>query len=300
MAELTSQKLELLKLIAEYRMLLTAQVALLSGTGQRAAEKATQMLRERGYLTFSHYEFEGNRGRPKGVCSLTDRGAELLKKDGLINAEIPNHRMTGEEIVHVSHELLINWFRIHLLQIDMHIADLQTEFISAKTPFQPLSADGRPMIADRVSGNDADDGFIPDGVFSIRNEQQNKRLLFFLEVDRSTESIASAQNPVSISQKIRSYRSYFQTKAYKRYEKIWTADLNGFRVLFLTNTPQRKDSIFGFLRTNPSLNFIWITDKEQMFRHGISARIWVKGGPSSPPSSILGSTLAQELPLPLL
>ncbi|MCH8020989.1 replication-relaxation family protein [candidate division KSB1 bacterium] len=300
MAELSSRKLELLKLIAEYRVLLTAQVALLSGTGQRAAEKATQMLRDRGYLTFSHYDFEGNRGRPKGVCSLTERGAELLQKEGLIDAEIPNHRMTGEEIVHVSHELLINWFRIHLLQIDIHIPDLHTEFISATTPFQPLNEDGLPMIADRVSGDDADDGFIPDGVFSIRNEQQNKRLLFFLEVDRSTESIVSAQNPVNISQKIRSYRSYFQTKGYKRYEKMWMEDLDGFRVLFLTNTPQRKESICGFLKTNPSLNFVWITDKEQMFRHGISASIWVKGGPSSPPSSILGSTLAQELPLPLL
>ncbi|MCH8981265.1 replication-relaxation family protein [candidate division KSB1 bacterium] len=300
MAELSSRKLELLKLIAEYRVLLTAQVALLSGTGQRAAEKTTQMLRDRGYLTFSHYELEGNRGRPKGVCSLTDKGAELLKREGLIISEIPNHRMTGEEIVHVSHELLINWFRIHLLQIDNHIPDLHTEFISATTPFQPLNEDGLPMIADRVSGNDADDGFIPDGVFCIRNEQQNKRLLFFLEVDRSTESIASAQNPVSISQKIRSYRSYFQTKGYKRYEKMWMEDLDGFRVLFLTNTPQRKESICGFLRTNPSLNFIWITDKEQMFRHGISASIWVKGGPSSPLVSILGPTLAQELPLPLL
>ena len=156
------------------------------------------------------------------------------------------------------------------------------------------------MIADWVSGNDADDGFIPDGVFSIRNEQQNKRLLFFLEVDRSTESIASAQNPVSISQKIRSYRSYFQTKGYKRYEKKWMEDLDGFRVLFLTNTPRRRDSISTLLRTNPSLNFVWITDKEQMFRHGISASIWVKGGASSPPSSILGSTFAQELHLPLL
>ena len=143
MAELSSRKLELLKSIAEYRVLLTAQVALLNGTRQRAAEKATQMLRHQGYLTFSHYEFEGNRGRPRGVCSLTERGAEILKRDGLIDAEIANHRMTGEEIVHVSHELLINWFRIHLLQLDIHIPDLHTEFISATTPFQPLNENAR-------------------------------------------------------------------------------------------------------------------------------------------------------------
>ena len=288
MAELTSRKLTFLKLIAEYRVLLTTQVALLSSTGLRAAQDNIMKLRDNGYLTLNFHDFIGIRGRPEGVYSLTDRGAELIKREGLNDAEIENHRITGEAIVHVSHELLINWFRIHLLQIDNHIPDLQTEFISATTPFQPLNENGLPMIADRVSGNDADDGFIPDGVFSIANEKQNKRLLFFLEVDRSTESIASAQNPVNISQKIRSYRLYFQTKGYKRYEKMWTADLNGFRVLFLTNTPQRKESIYGFLRTNPSLNFVWITDKEQMFRHGISARIWARGGTSSPQVSILG------------
>ena len=300
MAELSSRKLELLKLIAEYRVLLTTQVALLSSTGLRAAQKNIMKLRDNGYLTLYFHDFTGIRGRPEGVCSLTDKGAELLKKEGLVDAEIPNHRMTGEEIVHVSHELLINWFRIHLLQIDNHIPELHTEFISATTPFQPLNENGRPMIADRVSSDDADDGFIPDGVFSIRNEQQNKRLLFFLEVDRSTESIVSAQNPVTISQKIRSYRSYFQSKGYKRYRKMWREDLDGFRVLFLTNTPQRKESISGFLKTNPSLNFIWITDREQMFRYGVSASIWVKGGPISPLESIIGSTLAQKSPLPLL
>ncbi len=300
MAELSLRKLELLKLLAEYRVLLTTQVALLGGTGLRAAQKNIMKLRDKGYLILCFHDFTGIRGRPEGVCSLTDRGAELLKKEGLIDAEIENHLITGEAIVHVSHELLVNWFRIHLLQIDNHIPDLQTEFISATTPFQPLNADGLPIIADRVSGNDADGGFIPDGVFYIASEKQNKRLLFFLEADRSTESIVSAQNPVNISQKIRGYRSYFQTKGYKRYEKEWTADLNGFRVLFLTNTPQRKESISSFLRTNPSLNFIWITDKEQMLRHGISARIWARGGTSSPLVSILGSTLGQKLPLPLL
>ena len=139
MAKLTSRKLTFLKLIAEYRVLLTAQVALLSGTGLRAAQKNIIKLRNKGYLTLYFHDFTGIRGRPEGVCSLTDTGAELLQKEGLIDSEIPNHRMTGEAIVHVSHELLINWFRIHLLlQIDIHIPDLQTEFISATTPFQPL------------------------------------------------------------------------------------------------------------------------------------------------------------------
>ena len=123
MAELTSRKLTLLKLTAEYRVLLTTQVALLCGIGLRAAQKKIMMLRDNGYLTLSRHDFTSIRGRPESVCSLTHRGVELLKRESLIDSEIANHRITGEEIVHVSHELLINWFRIHLLQVDNHISD---------------------------------------------------------------------------------------------------------------------------------------------------------------------------------
>jgi len=84
------------------------------------------------------------------------------------------------------------------------------------------------------------------------------------------------------------------------YEKFMVGSLTGFRVLFLTNTPQRKESIARFLRTNPSLDFIWITHAEQMFRYGLPSQIWSRGGKNSSMESILGPTFAQELRLPKL
>jgi len=296
----TRTNLELLELIAEYRLLFTSQVALLTGTGLRGAQKKIKWLRNQGYLVSSYHDFKGFQGRPENVWSLSTRGADLLRNEGLIDSEMAKDRMTAEGITHVDHELLVNWFRIHLLQVDNFLPDLETEFISPNTPFRPLSNDGRPLIADRAGDGDDDSWFIPDGVFTIESKQQNKRVLFFLEVDRTTESIRSSKNSVNISQKIVCYHRYFRTAAYKRYEEKWMVYLNGFRVLFLTNTAQRKDSICSFIGTNPALGFVWITDTEQMFLKGVTARIWARGGKRLPLHSILGPTLACDLPLPNL
>ena len=48
-------------------------------------------------------------------------------------------------------------------------------------------------------------------------------------------------------------------------------------------------------------DFIWLTDQERMFSHGLSAEIWVRGGrQDAPPESILGSHMACKTPSSLL
>ena len=301
MTKSTAKDLSLLATVAEYRVLLARQIALLHGTGLRAAQKRVSSLYARGYLAMSNHDANWTRGRRENVYSVTEKAGALLQEEGTVAAATPANRITGEAIVHVGHELLVNWVRIHLLQIDKHIPDLSTEFHSPQTPCLPLRQNGMPTIADVVFVDEEKEWFIPDGVLSIVSQKQDRRLLFFLEVDLATESLHSAHSSAAtISQKIRSYRAYFLAKGYKRYDKVGIPQLHGFRVLFLTSTPPRRESISGFMRTNPALDFIWITAAEQLFRHGIAASIWARGGKSAPLDSILGPTLSCELPLPRL
>jgi hypothetical protein len=45
-------------------------------------------------------------------------------------------------------------------------------------------------------------------------------------------------------------------------------------------------------------DFIWLVDQERMFSHGLSAKIWARGGRNEdPPQSILGHHLACEIPV---
>ena len=210
-------------------------------------------------------------------------------------------RLLFKDYQRIEHELLVNWFRIHLIHLEEHVPELSVDFISPATPFLRLRQDGSPLISDNVKIDGQERTFVPDGVFSIANKDQQKRLLFFLEVDMGTESIISSNGKSdTISQKVLNYSSYYACGGYKRYQKKWESELNGFRVLFVTNTAQQKETISRFLRESRSYEFVWVTDQKQVFLHGLGSTIWARGGHTeTSPHSIIGPTLAKELPLPV-
>ena len=132
--------------------------------------------------------------------------------------------------------------------------------------------------------------FKPDAAFSVCDTEESKTLLFFLEVDLGTETLASPKRGLTdIRQKILNYGACFDTQVYKQYEKLWSCRLNGFRLLFLTDTLPRMSALCSLVREMPPSDFIWITEKDRMFAEGISAQIWARGGRSdASPQSILG------------
>ena len=135
---------------------------------------------------------------------------------------------------------------------------------------------------------------IPDGVFTVTNKESEKTLLFFLEVDMGTESMVNKKRiPGDIRHKIISYQALYRSNQYKRYKFFFDAELNGFRLLFLTASPGRKKSICDLLQTMSPSDFIWVADQEKMFSSGISAEIWARGGRyDKPPESILNNRFA--------
>jgi hypothetical protein len=141
--------------------------------------------------------------------------------------------------------------------------------------------------------------FIPDGVFSITNNEgeTKKTLLFFLEIDMGTETIASMdRNFKDVRQKIINYQALYHSGRYKRYERVFDAKLNGFRLLFLANTPVRLIALCHLAKAIPPSDFVWLTDQERMFSRGVSADIWARGGRHDEPlQSILGSKLSRNV-----
>jgi hypothetical protein len=135
----------------------------------------------------------------------------------------------------------LNWSRIHLRHIPQKLPDLKVDFISSSSPFLPLRNNGQVLMSEYFEIEGIKINFVPDGVFYIKSENQNKSLLFFLEVDMGTESLSSrSMKSNNISSKIKNYRAYFQSERYKRYQKKWNTLFNGFRLLFLTNTAERR------------------------------------------------------------
>ena len=202
------------------------------------------------------------------------------------------------------HQLLLNWVCIHVRHLKSAISDLTTDFLLSTSTFFDSSGSKVPHPRDRVRLNNADDkqtSFLPDGVFFIKSIKPKKALLFFVEIDMSTETIAHFKNSEKdVLQKIINYQAYFRAGGYKRYESHWNCRFKGFRLLIITNKPSRVEALSRLVAQTPPSDFIWLTDQKSLHSQGISDRIWVRGGRAERSlESIVGPTLAVPSAIPI-
>jgi hypothetical protein len=226
---------------------------------------------------------------------LSNSAVTILKERGLIDPQVPIDDIVGGHIHCQNHQLLLNWARIHLNHIETITPRLKIRFLAHSSPFLP-----KEFSSVSVQSKSRElTSFKPDAAFSVCDSNLDKTILFFLEVDLGTETLASPKRGLTdIRQKILNYGDYFDTLLYKRYERLWNCQLNGFRLLFLTDTFPRMSTLCSLVREMPPSDFIWVAEKDRMFEDGISAEIWARGGQlDASPQSILGR-LGCRAPLP--
>ena len=287
---------EILTAIADHRVLTVEQMAglPLHMSSSAAVNRRMRLLELSGWVGRGQIPFTGQRGRPPTVLSVTTDGVRQLKKEGVLRNEVAADKVTATSLREsVHHELLLNTFRIELLKMHADTAEFQATFLSAKSPFH-LGERGTSLLADAVPAKTRGGDkrcFTPDGAFVLTHQGSGKSLLFFVEIDMGTEPLVSpAADTSDIAGKVVNYRTYLGTKAYKRYEKTFGASLNGFRVLFVTNTPERRAKVCTTVAGLSPSDFIWVTDQDRMLQHGLGGDIWQRGGrPDCTPESIIGS-----------
>lgn len=293
---LTKNDQLLLKLIIEFNVLTVDQLALLNHSGKRIIQKKISKLSKEKLVDLRPRFIAITQGRPENIISINESGFKQLQEKELLKDKIFREKFNITKSLNDEHQLLVNWFRIHLQHLQIMSSNFQIEFISSTTPFIPLNNDELPYISENISFENSNIILIPDGVFYIKSENQNKSLLFFLEVDMGTESLQSkGQRTNNIATKIQNYQTYFKSKKYLRYQKKWNTIFNGFRLLIITNTTKRKISISNFINSDNLNDFIWLADQSEMFEKGLGGRIWSRGGKLSiPQESILGPTINFE------
>jgi len=280
--KLTRADGEILRTIAECRLMTTPQLAALLSRNGKSLKKRISELVTQGLVGDAPRGPGQRRGRPERVVSATARGVDVLRKRGLIDAQVPTGVVLGERIPPQSHQLLLNWVRVHLHHVTKILPQLSIQFLAHNSPFLPagfsnlsvltgaVSSETRPPRSPRVE---------PDAAFSISDATQDKTVLFFLEVDRGTEAAASPRRkPTDIRRKILNYGICFDTCTYKKYEGLWNCRLNGFRLLFVTDSAARLSQLCSLVQAMPPSDYIWLTTAKRMFEDGIGAEIWVRGG----------------------
>ena len=282
--------LKIVSTLAEYRLLTTGQLTTLVGLTDRTARRQLQGLAGHGFIQTSPNDTGPTRGRPENLLSLTNIAVEALRADRVLGEKVAREHVTGGVIRDVAHQLLLNSFRIQLHQLQGAHPEFSVQFLSSNSPFAMREGGGQPLVHDRAGTEGTE--FVPDGVFSITHRSLQRTLLFLLEVDMGTETIGSPTADGVIRRKIITYQSYFQAGEYRRYEQIFGAELKGFRLLFLTHTSRRLQTLCRFVAAMPPSDFIWLTDQGQMSSDGVAAAIWARGGQiNAMRRSILGSQM---------
>jgi hypothetical protein len=285
---------DILECFAEYRVLTVSQVAAIFHKSRQVTRRRLHDLEERGLVEVVYTEFGRGRGRPESSLGLTERGIYILKEKGLLAQDIPYDKVLGDGLFAKDHQLMLNWFRIQLKEIERALPRVNIDVLAQNSPFLLKAQDGRILITDcsSVPGSGMKGiKFTPDAVFTIADSVGGKTCLFFLEVDCGTETIASPKRDMTdVRQKIVNYQWYFHSGGYKRFEEVFAAKFRGFRLLFLTSTHGRLVALCQLAQEMKPSNFIWLTECGRLFVDGASAEIWARGGDlQAPQQSILGS-----------
>lgn len=289
---LTQKEVEVFKVLLDFGMLTVSQCALLCFPSRQMARKKIRELANRGLVRLLSRDFNQCSGRPENIMMLSTEALQLLNDLGCLNREISFPHMKETYLQDGEHQILINWVRLHLNWVEKNLPQIKINFLSPN-----LYQDAYGL---KIEESGLGAFIIPDGIFSITDLKQAKSLLFFLEVDMGTESMTSS-NPGKgdIKRKILAYKQVFGSKLYKGLEDPFKATFTGFRTLFISETESRLQQLCRLIRSMPSTDFVWLTDKDSVFENGISGRIWVKGGKEEDGRySILGPSLAFKCQIP--
>ncbi|MFA6175617.1 MAG: hypothetical protein WC765_03445, partial [Phycisphaerae bacterium] len=116
-------------------------------------------------------------GRPESLFGLTEQGIDILREKGLIDKDILYENIGSVSNRLIDHQLLMNWFRIHLNEVDKVVPSPTLKFWAYNSPFVPRKPDGGIITADcspigRKTVREIK--FTPDAVFILTNATRGK------------------------------------------------------------------------------------------------------------------------------
>jgi hypothetical protein len=139
---------KIIECIAEYNILTVPQITAIFQKNKQVLRRRFRELKRQGLVNMTNREFGRTRGRPESLLGSTERGLDILKEKGIIDRDIPYESVSPVSIRRVDHQILLNWFRIHLNQIERVLPRLSVRFLAYNSPFLPRQPDGRTIISD--------------------------------------------------------------------------------------------------------------------------------------------------------
>lgn len=282
---ITRRDLELLLSLFQYRFLSLPQVERLHFPSAQTAARRLRLLARAGLVTVVRMP-----GITDRIASLTGPGIDQLSamlKVPAAELGRSRARFRPKDHLFLRHALAVSDFRIALeaaasARPDTFVRGFYADHVVERTDSGGFTRFTRDLAAG-VAGPGATVGHTPDGVFALTCGTASA--LFFLEVDRGTETVSDRER--GVAKILRFYLSYIGSGGYRRYENVFQVSdpFAAVRVLVATSSARRLQTIrkvgasLGF-EPRLALQFIWLTEIRSVTEHTIFDQIWVPLDPA--------------------
>ena len=302
MASSRVSKLNILMVLADYRLMSAEQLAIYFQVSKAAIWKHIRKMIKEGVIKMFRKELGQSRGRPEEMYSLTEDGVNALRENNILCVDIDNRAILADNLEAEKHQIMQNWFRLHLVHADRCGKIILEDIPSNSSIYWVENKYSRKYLPISFTSPDEKDiSFIPDLVFRSYDADSDKSLLYFVEIDRGTEPqwSPSKDNAGHITGKILNYLYYWDIEEYKQYEDVWGCYFNGFRLLFVTNNTKRCAGICETVsRLGSYSGAVWVTDINAVFQYGIAGDIWYPGGDTNCNLTSFFGKYGFECPIP--
>lgn len=287
--QITERDVAIVDAVARHRFLSTDQIAALffparGGIVSSQCRTRLRRLVSAGFLTRFDRPVLRTEGTKAALFGLAAAGPALLVSElGYVPGDIDwRPRDNDVSWAFLEHQIMINDIFIAMSQACVRVGWTLSEWVDDRIlkkmhaePVLVMGADGREH---RVS-------VVPDAYFALAcpdpTTGDHRLLRFFVEADRATMTVVSHNQQRRTWQKrIRAYQAYLTSD---QIIKIYGT--RRFRVLTVTTSPKRLQSLKAATEAAGGENQYWFTSEESLSAEtALEAPIWHKAGSEEPVS----------------
>lgn len=232
---------------------------------RRVPNKRLKTLCEKGFISYREPQQEGS-GKKEYIYYLTPQGASYLSDSGeqiLLYSEARNKNYPW-----YLHALRITDFYIHLHKSAQHLAkDLvlkryMNEFEIRSNARKNEGVSGRKLFF-KLQGQGKNYEVVPDALFILEETESKERMMYCVEVDRSSETWKILKD------KLLGYNIARQQNVFKKF------GASHFHILFQCESEQRAQNIHQVFQGMENNRYVWTTSIGKIQKNDVlHAPIW--------------------------